>query len=98
MASTTRLNLPGSASSGVVAESEPGSFFDAISSRVGPRPLSGKRTRVPSRLISSAVGLVQTSETRCPAINNLVLNNEPYEAPRMSILYFTRLHLVGVRL
>jgi hypothetical protein len=24
-----------------------------------------KRTRVPSRLISSAVGLVQTSETRC---------------------------------
>ena len=38
------------------------------------RPLIGNRTTVPSRLIKSAVGLVQTSETRCPAINNLVPN------------------------
>jgi len=39
--------------------------------------LDRKRTTVPSRLISSAVGLVQTSDTRCPAISNLVPNNEP---------------------
>ncbi len=76
MPSTTRSNWPGSTSSGVVAESEPGSFFDAMSSS-DSRPLIGKRTTVPSRLISSAVGLVQTSETRCPAISNLVPNNEP---------------------
>ena len=57
-------------------EVTPGKFFDATSSSVA-RPLIGKRTTVPSRLISSAVGLVQTSETRCPASNTLVLNNEP---------------------
>src|SRR5438552_5662256 len=52
------------------------------------RPLIGIRTTVPSRLIKSAVLLVHTSETLCPAINNFVLNNDPYEAPRMSTLYF----------
>ena len=54
----------------------PRQLFDATSSNVS-RPLIGKRTTVPSRLISSAVGFVQTSETRFPAINNLVLNSEP---------------------
>ena len=68
--------MPGSTSSGVVADSAPGSCFDAMSSS-DSRPLIGKRTTVPSRLINSAVGLVQTSVTRCPAINNLVLNSEP---------------------
>src|SRR5262245_1472364 len=88
MPSTTRSNLPGSISSGVVATSEPVSLFDAMSSR-DSRPLIGKRTTVPSRLINSAVGSVQTSATVCPAINTLVPNNEPYEAPRMRILYVT---------
>ena len=76
MPSTIRSNLPGSASSGVLAESSPGNPFDEISSSPS-RPLIGKRTTVPSRLIKSAVPLVQTNETLCPAISNLVLNSEP---------------------
>ena len=68
--------MPGSTSSGVAAESAPGSFFDAMSSSPS-RPLIGIRTIVPSRLIKSAVGLVHTSDTRCPAINSLVANSEP---------------------
>src|SRR5688572_25273808 len=88
MASTTRSNLPGSTSSGVVADSEPGSLFDGTSSSDAD-PGIGNRTTVPSRLINSAVGLVQTSATRCPAISSFVLNSAPYEAPKTSNLYFT---------
>src|SRR5262245_43583815 len=88
MPSTTRSNSPGCTAPGSLAESDPGSFFDEISTGEF-LPLMGKRTRVPSLLISSAVGFVHTSETRCPAMSNFVLNNEPYDAPRMSMLYFT---------
>ena len=76
MPSTTRSYTRGSISSGVFAESAPGRVFDSISSS-DSRPRTGKRTRVPSRLIRSAVGRVHTSETRCPAISSLVPNKEP---------------------
>ena len=49
----------------------------------------GKRTTVPSRLMSSAVGFVQINVAECPASNNFVPNNEPYEAPRINTLYCT---------
>jgi hypothetical protein len=37
----------------------------------------GKRTKVPSRFINSAVAVVQTSVTACPANDNFVPNKEP---------------------
>ena len=76
MPSTTRSKAPGSTSPGLAAASAPGSAFEATSSGA-PRPLIGKRTSVPSRLISSAVGAVQTSVTRWPAMSSLVANSEP---------------------
>src|SRR6187397_1581672 len=87
MPSTIKSKLFGSTASGVLAESLPGSPLEEISSSPS-LPLMGKRTTLPSRLIRSAVDFVQTSDTSCPAINNLVLNNEPYEAPRISTLDF----------
>src|SRR6185437_12219558 len=81
MPSTTRSKAPGSTSPGVAAASTPGSAFEATSSGAS-RPLSGKRTRVPSRLMSPAVAAVQTSVTRWPAMRSLVAKSDPYEAPR----------------
>src|SRR5262245_40233625 len=88
MPSTIRSNLPGSMSSGVAADSVPGRLFDATSSG-DARSLIGNRTIVPSRLIKSAVGLVQTIDTRWPAIKSLVVKSEPYEAPSTSTSFAT---------
>ena len=63
----------------------PGSGAEVISSSPC-QPLIGKRTRVPSRLIRSAVSRVHTSDTRWPAMSSLVPSSEPYEAPRMRTL------------
>jgi hypothetical protein len=41
---------------------------------------------VPDLLISSAVGAVHTSVVWCPASAILQPSNEPYEAPRISVL------------
>src|SRR5262245_34243887 len=88
MPSTTRSNSFGLTWSGALAEIGPGSCFDETSTGAW-RPRIGNRTTVPSRLINSAVGLVHTNAERCPAMASLVLNSEPYDAPRTSTLYFT---------
>ena len=85
--STTRSKSPGLTASGVLAERSPSRPLEETSTGVS-RPRMGKRTTVPSRLIKSAVGRVQTRVTGWPASNNLVPNKDPYEAPRISTLYF----------
>ena len=87
MPRTIRSYCAGSTAPGVIAVSVPGSLRDRTSSNAGWSRI-GKRTTVPSRLMSSAVGAVQTSVTRWPAISNLVPSNEPYEAPRIRMLCF----------
>jgi hypothetical protein len=57
------------------ARTVPGSEVEAIST--GSEPLTGKRTRVPSRLISSAVARWQISVASWPAAATLVANSEP---------------------
>ena len=54
-------------------------FGDTVGFGIPPLPTFwiGKRTTVPSRLIRSAVGRVQTSVARCPARSTLVANREP---------------------
>ena len=75
MASTTRSWAAGSAASGAAADTLPGRVLESIST--GPRPLSGRRTRVPSRLISSAVAGRHTSFAWWPAAASFVASSEP---------------------
>src|SRR6476661_8736159 len=85
MPSTTRSKPRGSTASGVAASSWPGNWRESISTRP-LRPLTGNRTSVPSRLMRSAVPLVQTSVTAWLAMSSLVASSDPYEAPRMRTL------------
>jgi hypothetical protein len=75
MASTARSYAAGSASEGIVARTAPGRLGEAIST--GAPPLTGNRTRVPSRLISAAVARWHTSVASWPAAATLVANSEP---------------------
>ena len=50
-------------------------------------PRAGIRTRAPSALINSISSGRQTSLTVCPASASLTPRSDPYDAPRIRILY-----------
>src|SRR5690349_21127436 len=84
IASATRSYSFGLMAAGTSAESLPGSLRESTSTSPS-RPLTGRRTRVPSLLMSSASWGRQTSFTLWPAMRSLVASSDPYEAPRMSM-------------
>src|SRR5258705_13683115 len=86
IASATRWESDGFTPAVPPADILPGSFFELISTSPS-RPLTGIRTIAPSLLISSASAGAHTRCTACPASASLVPRSEPYEAPRIRILY-----------
>ena len=76
----------GSTSVAPAADTRPGSLRESRS--MGSlRPRIGIRTRNPSELIRSASAGRQTSFTECAPSRIFDASNEPYEAPRMRMLY-----------
>src|SRR6516164_3850106 len=84
----------GSTSVAPAADTRPGSLRES-SSMGSLRPRIGIRTRNPPELIRSASAGRQTSLTECPASRIFDASNEPYEAPRMRMLY---MDMVGLPL
>src|ERR1700751_382044 len=76
----------GSTSVAPAADTRPGSLRES-SSMGSLRPRIGIRTRNPSELIRSASAGRQTSFTECAPSRIFDASNEPYEAPRMRMLY-----------
>ena len=76
MPRTTRSCPAGLASTGVHAESLPGSLRDSTWTSLS-RPLTGRRTIAPSLLNNSASAGVQTIFTVCPASSSLVASSDP---------------------
>src|SRR5262245_47849773 len=61
------------------------------------RPLTGRRTMAPSRLIKSASAGRHTKFTVCLASASFVPKSEPYEAPRMRMLYVVSMKYLLLR-
>ena len=86
MASTTRSYPASLIALGTSALSFPGSLRESTS-RGPSRPFTGSRTRVPSLLMSSASAGTQMSFASWPAANSFVASRDPYEAPKIKMLW-----------
>src|ERR1700756_1588438 len=79
-------------SAGPEADTVPGNLRESISI-CSLRPRIGIRTRKPSELMRSASAGRQTSFTEWPAKRSVDASSDPYEAPKMRMLYLSDIDL-----